>query len=84
MAKLFLNDMYIAILGRPADGAGLDYWENPTNGLLTVYDVYKMLYASPEYVGKATSTTDYLNNCYKTILGRAPDSAGLAVSDSMY
>lgn len=74
-------ELYTAYFGRAADKAGVDYWLNEmdTNGW--TLDQVAQSFADQveyqeDYAGKNNSET--VTAIYNNLLGRAPDSAGLA------
>ena len=72
----WVSELYRAILGRAAEGAGYDYWVNALNiGLQTQGSLYSYFLTTPEAV-KALKAR--LTEAYRTTMGREPDAAGLA------
>lgn len=72
---------YIAFYGRPADPGGLAYWSDrleAAQGSLT--EIIDAFGNSPEYQDRFASLTPeaLITNLYQQVLGRAPDSDGLA------
>jgi hypothetical protein len=74
-----IQGIYVAIFGRPADPAGLAYWNAETNngadlskmiGALSATDEFKALYD-----GKTNE--EIVTAVYQSLFGRAPDAAGL-------
>ena len=72
--------LYFAYFQRVPDYAGLQFWINQYKGGMTLDAISQQFAASPEF----TSTYGSLNNSqfvtlvYNNVLGRAPDSTGLA------
>jgi len=78
-----VQQLYVGLLGRAADKAGLDYWLNQLNATpatLTLENLRaNIVNSQPEY--KATfgslSRVDTVTKIYNNLFGRAPDAAGL-------
>jgi hypothetical protein len=76
-----IQKLYIGYLGRPADAAGLDYWEKDINdGVMTMEQLRSNLVnEQPEYAeiyGDKTRT-ELVTKIYTNLFERAPDAAGL-------
>jgi len=75
-----IQGIYVAIFGRPADPAGLAYWNTETNNGADLSKMISTLSATDEfkalYDGK--SNTEIITAVYQSLFGRAPDAAGLA------
>ncbi|MGV6398123.1 DUF4214 domain-containing protein [Pseudomonas caspiana] len=79
-----VQQLYVGLLGRAADKAGLDYWLNQLNAspaTLTLENLRSNIVSSQaEY--KATfgslSRADTVTKIYNNLFGRAPDAAGQA------
>ncbi len=77
--------LYLAGLGRGADGAGL---LNASHALLNgakLGDIASGILSSPEYAllyGSNTSNATFVNALYQNVLHRAPDAAGSAVQQN--
>lgn len=76
-----IQEIYIGLLGRAADKAGLDYWEDQvTNNGLTQDDVRANFVSSqPEYATGlgAMSRPAAVTELYDRLFARAPEAAGL-------
>lgn len=75
--------LYIGLLGRAADQAGLNFWiQDIASGNRTLNDVQKEFAASPEfattYGSLAGDRTALVSAIYSNLFERAPDAAGLA------
>lgn len=78
-----VQQLYVGLLGRAADKAGLDYWMgqlNATPSTLTLENLRSNIVSSQaEY--KATfgslSRVDTVTKIYSNLFGRSPDAAGL-------
>lgn len=75
-----IQQLYLAYFNRPADAAGLAYWENAvTNQGVTLATVSADFAAQPEY--KATyanmSNDQIINTIYHNLFNRSPDAGGL-------
>lgn len=74
-----IQGIYIALFGRPADPAGLAFFNTATNNgadLSAIGD----LSASAEYTSRfaGKSNTQIITDIYMALFGKAPDAAGLA------
>jgi len=74
-----IQGVYVALFGRPADPAGLAFFDAATSGganLTAIGD----LSASAEYQARFTgmSNTQIINAIYMSLFGHAADAAGLA------
>ena len=71
-----VHQFYVGYYGRPADTAGLAYWQSQTEvAALAGFS------ASPEFTAQyasAVTTQAKVTQVYNNLLGRAPDAAGLA------
>ena len=74
----FVKRMYKIVLGREADSAGLKNWTSQLNsGKKTAADLINGFFFSDEYKKKQRSSEAMVTDCYKAMLDRAPDSAGM-------
>ena len=82
--ELFVERLYVAILGRPGDEEGVNNW---TNIIMTSkdpwgnpYDAPKVIsngfFLSDEYLGYNTTNEEFLTDCYKAFFNREPDTEG--------
>jgi hypothetical protein len=68
---------YEHYLGRNADGAGLQYWQQQLQNGLTDEQMEAVFIGSPEYYAHAGGTDKaWVDQMYFDLLGRAPDAAG--------
>jgi len=78
-AKIFR--LYNAAFARTPDADGLKFWINSySSGAIDYKQVAQSFLSSPEFASKYgvnNSNNDFVNNLYKNILGRSPDSSGL-------
>jgi hypothetical protein len=86
-AALNLVDHYYqSILSRAPDSGGKSFWEGEAvrmQGInVDIKEAYMVMagffFNSAEYVGRATSNSQYVSDLYHTFFNRAPDSGGLA------
>ncbi|WP_336488157.1 DUF4214 domain-containing protein [Methylobacterium nigriterrae] len=75
--------MYEAVLNRTADSAGIyGWWDAYNSGQLSLKQVADSFLGSAEAqthgFGPSMDTTSFLTNLYQNLLGRSPDTAGLA------
>jgi len=81
-----ITGFYETILGRSPDAGGYNFWVSEAARVTNLgVDVREVFFAmsvqffnSPEYLGRATSDTQYLTDLYNTFFLRAPDGPGLA------
>jgi len=67
------------VLGRESDPAGLTFWNNSlANGRQSGSTISESFFFSPEYIGRNRTNEQFLDDLYKTCMGRPPDSAGFA------
>lgn len=73
------TDMYSEILGRASDPAGLAIWVARISGqAVGLKDARARFWASPERQARSGSVGQWVNDLYRTELGRPADPAGLA------
>lgn len=74
-----IQSVYVAIFGRPADPAGLVYWNAETNNGADLSSIIGNFSASDEfkalYDGK--TNTEVVTAIYQSLFGRDPEDAGL-------
>ena len=74
----FVYRMYKTVLGREPDPAGFDSWvKSLDDGTATAADLVYGFFNSGEYMGKGKSSAEIVTDCYRTMLNRDPDAAGL-------
>lgn len=76
-----LTQFYRDTLGREPDASGLAYWTDQLrSGQRSVASVAALFYASPEYFSRVAhgSLAAWVDDLYRKLLGRDPDSAGRA------
>lgn len=77
-----VQQLYIGLLGRAADQAGLDFWMSEIDaGKRTLTDVQAAFANSPEFKGYYGAITDraaLVEAIYVNLFERAPDAAGKA------
>lgn len=74
-----VNALYRGILGREGDARGLSFWTEQLDAGRSVIDVARNFLLSAE--GGAANTvaiSTYITNLYQSVLGRAPEAAGLS------
>jgi hypothetical protein len=71
---------YAGALGRPPDASGLDNWASALRTGLTLADLAKGFAYSPEFMERTANldNTQFVQQLYLDILGRASDPVGLA------
>lgn len=79
-----VQQLYVGLLGRAADQAGLNYWLselNATPAKLTLENLRaNIVNSQPEYqaIFGSLSRVDTVTKIYNNLFGRAPDATGLA------
>ncbi len=75
----YITNLYRESLGREPDSAGLNNWTGLVlDGDKTLSEVILNFLGSTEFMEKNAENADYVASLYPCILGRQPDSAGLA------
>ena len=75
----FIERLYRLVLNRFYDENGLVYWSTSLrNGSATGAGVAEGFFFSPEYIGRARTNEQFVNDLYLTLLNRAPDESGRA------
>ena len=74
-----IQGIYIALLGRPADPAGLEYWESVTKGGTDTSNMIAALTGTAEYQAlyEGKQSPEIIAAIYENLFGREPDAAGL-------
>jgi len=77
-----VSGLYQSLLGRAPDAAGLAYWNQQLASGKSIQDIQNAFMQTPEYQQKnptatATQANDPISGLYQSLLGRAPDAAGL-------
>ncbi len=72
--EAFVTRMYSVVLGRTPDAKGLKNWTAKLNShQSSASDIIIGFFFSDEYKGKKKSSSNMVKDCYKAMLGRAPD-----------
>lgn len=75
----YISNLYVESLGRTPDSAGLNNWTGLIiEGTKSLSEVILDFLGSTEFMEKNAADEDYVASLYPCILGRHPDSAGLA------
>jgi len=69
-----VTNYYSQYLHRPADTAGFTFWSNQLLSGESEQAVMAGLLSSDEFYNNAGSNTAFIDNLYKDVLGRSPDS----------
>lgn len=80
-----IADYYQTILSRSPDSGGLGYWTNEALRLkdlsVDVNEAFRVMagqfFNSPEYLGRNTSSTQFVTDLYRTFFRREPEAGGL-------
>src|SRR5215217_6352533 len=77
--SMSVQQVYIALFGRPADPGGLAYWNQVTNIGADLSVMLKVLPGLPEYTTRfaGMDNTQIVTTIYQNLFGRAPDADGL-------
>lgn len=74
----YVARMYVKCLKRAFEPSGLESWcKNVLTGKTTAAAVATGFFMSPEYAGKGTSNTAFVQDLYETLFNRPADTAGL-------
>jgi hypothetical protein len=76
-----LADLYVAYFNRAPDAIGLNYWASQLHDGMGLSAIAASFFVQPETMAKypaALSTQDFVSAVYQNVLGRSPDSSGLA------
>lgn len=76
-----LVEVYIASFNRSPDALGLDYWGGRLKDGMNLEAIAKSFFSQPETIAKypvGTTNDAFITTVYGNVLGRTPDSAGLA------
>jgi hypothetical protein len=74
----FVTNLYVRILGRGPDQAGLTGFVTQLTQTRTVLPTVQLFLASPEFLARNTTNTEFVTLLYRVFLDRVPDAAGLA------
>lgn len=74
----FMINLYVRILGRGPDQAGLQGFVAQLQQTRTVLSTVQGFLASPEFLARNTSNSEFVTLLYRVFLNRVPDAAGLA------
>ena len=75
--EAFIERFYNLVLGRRADGAGIDYWKGELKShRKTANDIAKGFFFSKEFTDKNYDDKEFLTIVYRTLMGREPDEEG--------
>lgn len=74
-----VQDIYVALFGRPADPEGLTYWNQVTGNGANLSKMLAALPSTAEYTTRfaGQSSEQIVASVYQSLFGRAPDAAGL-------
>jgi hypothetical protein len=80
-AMIALTELYIAYFNRAPDAVGLFYWGDQMAGGLGLEGIAGYFFDQPEtrdLYGALDDMPSFVNAVYDNVLGRTPDSAGMA------
>lgn len=75
-----ITGLYLTIIGRISDSAGVDYWTNEVQaGRLTVAQVGQSFFDQPEVINKYANldNTAFIKSVYLNVLGREAEQDGI-------
>jgi hypothetical protein len=75
----FVTNLYVRILGRGPDQVGLTGFVTQLNQTRTVLPTVQFFLASPEFLARNTTNTEFVALLYRVFLDRVPDQAGLSI-----
>ncbi|GHA18322.1 hypothetical protein GCM10007989_12020 [Devosia pacifica] len=75
-----IQQIYIALFGRPADPGGLEFYQDRTNNGANLEPILGQLANSPEYLDRfaGQSQEEMINQIYMDLFNRPADDEGLA------
>jgi|GEM_PF-2011112 len=75
-----IQGIYLALFGRPADPAGLAYWNEQSKNGADLSKIIEVMTKAPEAVARFSGLSDaaLVTGIYQALFDRAPDAAGLA------
>ncbi len=75
--EAFIERFYNLVLGRRADGAGIEYWNKELKThRKSASDIAKGFFFSKEFTEKNYDDKKFLTVVYRTLMGREPDEEG--------
>jgi hypothetical protein len=74
----FVITLYVRILGRGPDQAGLQAFVTQLQQTQNILPTVQLFLASPEFLGRNTPNTEFVTLLYRVCLGRVADAGGLA------
>lgn len=74
----FVERIYVYVLERPSDEAGLAFWVEKMENGVTAAAVINSFFNSPEMQARDLTNEEFMTIIYRTFLNREPDEAGLA------
>ena len=74
----FVRSLYYAILDRQPDEGGVKTWKHWLSKGHSREWVINQFFRSQEYLSRNKNNTEYVRDLYQGVLGRQPDSGGLA------
>jgi subtilisin family serine protease len=74
----FVTTLYVRILARGPDQPGLDSFVAQLTQTRTVLPTVQLVLASPEFLARNTSNTEFVTILYRVFLDRVQDAEGLA------
>ena len=74
----FVITLYVRILGRGPDQAGLQFFVAQLRQTRNVLPTVQQFLASPEFQARQTTNTDFVALLYRVFLDRVPDPGGFA------
>ena len=75
----FVTNLYVRILGRGPDQAGLTGFVTQLTQTRTVLPTVQLFLNSPEFLARNTTNTEFVTLLYRVFLDRVPDQAGLSI-----
>lgn len=76
-ANFIVNNLYIQLLGRPADSMGLSFWSSMIQNGGTLEQVETGILTSPEFLARANGS-NYVQDLYLVLLNRTASADELA------
>ena len=79
----FMTNLYVRILGRGPDSAGMQAWIAQLQQMHQALPIIQAFLASPEFQNRQITNTEFVTLMYRVFMDRIPDPQGMAGSMAM-
>jgi hypothetical protein len=79
----FMTNLYVRILGRGPDSAGMQAWIAQLQQMHQALPIIQAFLASPEFQSRQMTNTEFVTLMYRVFMDRIPDPQGMAGSMAM-